>query len=72
MRIIITSLLDRNSTYRKMLENPIEDMNERWEFYHKNDKCVLVTSGENNSRNIKNIIAIDESLGLFKSQDYAW
>lgn len=65
-------LVDRDSTYRKMLEKPIKDFNEWWQFYYENDKCVLATSGENNSVTIEDIIDTDESLGLFKSQGFAW
>ena len=55
-----------------MLEGPIEDFDEWWGFYHESDKCVLATSGENNSGKIGDVIPIDQSLGLFKSSGFTW
>lgn len=66
-------IVNRNTVYREMLENPIEDFKEWWGFYHENDRCVLATRKENMSESVgDDYIDIDESLGLFKSRGYAW
>ena len=65
-------LVSRDETYRKMLEKPIEDFDEWWQLYHENDKCVLATSGENNSGRLGKIIPIDVDAGMFRSKGYSW
>lgn len=65
-------LVSRDDTYRKMLEKRFDDFDEWWRLYHENDKCVLATSGENNSGKLSRIIPIDVDDGMFRSKGYSW
>jgi hypothetical protein len=73
MGINRSHLVDRNTTYRKLLKDPKRDLNDWWTFYYENDKCVFATKSENMSGGVgDDYIPIDESLGLFRSKGYAW
>lgn len=72
MGINRSHLVDRVKTYTTMLEGPLMDCNEWWNFYIENDKTILATSSENMSNGFTKIYKVDTSLGLFKSHGFAW
>ena len=65
-------LVDRNSVYKLMFTNEFDDSDLWWDYYIKNDKTILSTSSENMSKSFSRVIAIDETLGLFKNSGFAW
>jgi hypothetical protein len=65
-------LVGRKKTYEHMLENPIIDRDEWWNFYRERDKTVLATTHENLSKGEIQFTKIDHQLGLFKHDGYAW
>lgn len=73
MGINRSHLVDRHLTYKTMLAEPFDDIDEWWNFYWNNDKTVLATSSENMQKeDMKDIIPIDVDLGMFTSSGYAW
>ena len=72
MGINRSHLVDRHKTYTTMLEGPLMECEEWWEFYIENDKTILATSAENMSNGFSKIYEIDSKLGLFKMQGFAW
>ena len=73
MGINRSHLVDRVSTYTTMLEGPLMECDEWWDFYIDTDKTVLATSTENMSKGEwSRVHNIDPSLGLFKTQGFAW
>ena len=73
MGINRSHLVDRVKTYTTMLEGPLMDCEEWWNFYFDNDKTVLATSTENMGKGEwSKVYDIDPQLGLFKTQGFAW
>jgi len=73
MGINRSHLVDRVKTYTTMLEGPLMECDEWWNFYVENDKTILATSTENMSKGEwSKVYAVDPKLGLFKSQGFAW
>ena len=68
-------IVDRHQTYTTMLEGPIMELDEWWQFYVENDQTILSTSTENMKKkktNPKLIYSVDANLGLFRSKGFAW
>ena len=66
-------LVDRIDTYTAMLEGPLMECEEWWDYYVDTDKTVLATSTENMGKGEwSKVYDIDTSLGLFRSQGFAW
>ena len=66
-------LVDRIDTYTTMLEGPLMECEDWWNFYVDTDKTVLATSTENMGKGEwSKIYDIDTTLGLFPSQGFAW
>lgn len=72
MGINRSHLVDRVKTFTTMLEGPLMDIDEWWNFYRENDKTILATSSENMSNGFSEVYDIDPELGLFKSHGFAW
>jgi hypothetical protein len=73
MGINRSHLVDRIQTYTTMLEGPLMECDEWWNFYVDTDKTVLATSTENMGKGEwSKIYNIDPSLKLFQSQGFAW
>jgi len=72
MGINRSHLVDRVKTYTTMLEGPLMECNEWWQFYLDNDKTILATSSENMSNGFSKVYDVDPALGLFKSHGFAW
>jgi hypothetical protein len=73
MGINRSHLVDRIQTYTTMLEGPLMDCDEWWNFYVDTDKTILATSTENMGKGEwSKVYDIDTSLGLFQSQGFAW
>lgn len=72
MGINRSHIVDRKSTYVTMLEGPLMECDEWWNFYLDNDKTILATSAENMSNGFSEIFDVDSTLGLFKPQGFAW
>jgi len=73
MGINRSHMVDRIKTYTTMLEGPLMECNEWWQFYLDTDKTILATSTENMGKSDwSTVYNIDPDLGLFKSQGFAW
>ena len=72
MGINRSHIIDRKTTYTYMLEGPLMECDEWWDYYLENDKTVLATSKENMSNGFSKVYDIDPDLGLFKPQGFAW
>ena len=73
MGINRSHLVERIQTYTTMLEGPLMECEEWWNFYVDTDKTVLATSTENMGKGEwSKIYDIDPSLKLFQSQGFAW
>jgi hypothetical protein len=72
MGINRSHLVDRVKTYTTMLEGPLMDIDEWWNFYRDNDKTILATSSENMSNGFSKIYDVNTELGLFKTHGFAW
>lgn len=73
MGINRSHMVDRIKTYTTMLEGPLMECDEWWQFYVDTDKTILATSTENMGKGEwSKIYDIDPALGLFKSQGFAW
>lgn len=72
MGINRSHLVDRYKTFITMLEEPLMECDEWWNFYRNNDTTVLATSTENSKNSFSKIYDIDTSLGLFKSRGFGW
>ena len=73
MGINRSHLVDRIATYTTMLEGPLMECNEWWQFYVDTDKTILSTSTENMSKSeLSKVYDIDPALELFKSHGFAW
>ena len=73
MGINRSHMVDRIKTYTTMLEGPLMECDEWWNFYVDTDKTILATSTENMGKGEwSKIYDIDTSLGLFRSQGFAW
>lgn len=73
MGINRSHLVDRIQTYTNMLEGPLMDCDEWWNFYVETDKTILATSTENMGKGEwSKVYDIDTSLGLFQSHGFAW
>lgn len=73
MGINRSHLVDRIQTYTTMLEGPLMECDEWWNFYVETDKTILATSTENMGKSEwSKVYDIDPGLGLFKSQGFAW
>jgi hypothetical protein len=72
MGINRSHIVDRNKTYRRLIEHPIYDIDAFWQFYEENDKTVLSTSSENMSGlDIEAVIPVNV-VDLFKNSGFAW
>jgi hypothetical protein len=73
MGINRSHLVDRIKTYTTMLEGPLTECDEWWNFYVDTDKTILSTSTENMSKGeLSRVYSVDSQLGLFQSQGFAW
>lgn len=73
MGINRSHMVDRIKTYTTMLEGPLMECDKWWQFYLDTDKTILATSTENMGKGEwSTVYDIDPSLGLFKSQGFAW
>lgn len=73
MGINRSHLVDRIKTYTTMLEGPLMECDEWWNFYVDTDKTILSTSTENMSKGeLSRVYSVDSQLGLFQSQGFAW
>jgi hypothetical protein len=72
MGINRSHLVDRMTTYTRMIGSPFNGCEDWWKFYYENDRTVLATSSENTSGIYSEILWIDESLDLFRSSGYSW
>lgn len=72
MGINRSHLVDRHKTYTTMLEGPLMELDEWWNFFKDNDKTILATSSENMSNGFSEVYPVDTSLGLFKTHGFAW
>jgi hypothetical protein len=73
MGINRSHLVDRIKTYTTMLEGPLMECDEWWNFYVDTDKTILSTSTENMSKGeLSKVYNIDPALELFKSHGFAW
>ena len=75
MGINRSHIVDRNKTFKTMLEGPLMDCDTWWKFYVDNDRTILSTSSENLSKKEgaqSKVYDIDDSIGLFKSRGFSW
>lgn len=71
MGINRSHLVDRCKIYEEMFLSE-KNCDDWWNFYLENDKTILTTASENISKNVSQIFEIDQSLGLFQTQGFAW
>jgi len=65
-------LVDRSETYKHMLNSPMYNCDEWWDFYCKNDRTVFSTVSENMGDVDEESIIWFDAEGLFLMQGFAW
>ena len=58
--------VDRVTTFRELVENPIEDVDRWWAFVVERGRCVLATATENITDRWSEVIEIPQGKGLFQ------
>ena len=62
---------NRIETSKTMLEGPLMKIDEWWEFYLENDKCILATASENLSKQ-QETIKYNVPFGLFECSGFSF